>query len=196
MKLKYSGMIRSTCVALLVSVGMASTAFAQDQSLEAFVNAELRPFMQKSQILEAVKASNIAHSSDTPEQIAAKDNEWRAEVGKDQQPFIRSVLSNTASQLAKSRITEAKGLISEIIVMDAAGITVGCWPATSDYYQGDEDQHKMTFAKGANARFIAKERLDESTEQAQRQLSLTLVDPADGKPIGAITFGLDAERLR
>jgi hypothetical protein len=36
---------------------------------------------------------------------------------------------------------------------------------------------------------------DESTQKFEVQTSMTVVDPATGKAIGAITVGLDADKL-
>ena len=196
MQSNFAKRIKEIVVAAMFCSVMAPAAISQQRTLETVLETELQPLMRKSQILEAVKASNAIHADSKLEQVIALDKEWASQIGKDQQPLIRAVLNNPASQLLRSKISDTSGLITEIIVMDAKGITVGCWPATSDLYQGDEDQFKMTYLKGANARHIGPERLDESTHLTDRQLSLTLVDPVDGQPIGAITFGLNADYLR
>lgn len=196
MQSDYTKWIKELGLAVLVVTGLAPAALGESRGLETVIETELRPLMRKEQMLEAVRASNVVHGADTQEQILAMDREWREQVGKDQQVLIKKVLEGPVSQMLRSAVSNGKGLISEVIVMDAKGLTVGCWPATSDYYQGDEEQYQMTFLKGADARHLGPERLDDSTRMAQRQLSLTLVDPTNGTPIGAITFGLNADNLK
>ena len=79
--------------------------------------------------------------------------------------------------------------------MDNKGLNVGQSDVTSDYWQGDEAKWKKTFLVGPNAVFIDKVEEDESTQQFQSQVSLSIVDPATNIVIGAITIGIDVEVL-
>ena len=64
---------------------------------------------------------------------------------------------------------------------------------TSDYWQGDEEKHQLTFGAGPNAIHVSEVELDESTQSYQAQVSFTIIDPATGAGIGAATIGLNAE---
>jgi hypothetical protein len=66
---------------------------------------------------------------------------------------------------------------------------------TSDMWQGDEAKFTETYSVGAGAVHFSDVELDESTQRYQAQISLTIVDPASGEPIGAMTVGVDAEAL-
>ena len=66
---------------------------------------------------------------------------------------------------------------------------------TSDYWQGDEDKWSKTYSVGPDALVIGDVEQDESTQRFQTQVSLSVVDPADGAVIGAVTVGVDVENL-
>ena len=97
--------------------------------------------------------------------------------------------------MLKSKKDEAGGLFSEIFIMDAKGLNVGQSDVTSDYMQGDEAKWQNTYAAGPDAVFIDEVEFDDSSQQFQSQANLTIVDPATGKPIGAITVGVNVEQL-
>ena len=79
--------------------------------------------------------------------------------------------------------------------MDNKGLNVGQSDVTSDYWQGDEAKWKKTFLVGPDAVFIDKVEEDESTQQFQSQVSLSIVDPTTKNVIGAVTIGIDVEVL-
>jgi hypothetical protein len=66
---------------------------------------------------------------------------------------------------------------------------------TSDFWQGDEAKWQKSFSAGPDAIFVDDVEQDESTQKFEVQTSMTVVDPATGKAIGAITVGLDADKL-
>jgi len=86
-------------------------------------------------------------------------------------------------------------VITEIILMDAVGLNVAVSHVTSDYWQGDEAKHQDTYGVGPDAVHFSEIELDESTQRYQGQISVTLVDPASGEAIGAVTIGVDAQAL-
>ena len=86
-------------------------------------------------------------------------------------------------------------MISELFVMDAKGLNAGLSDVTSDYMQGDEAKWQKTYQVGPDAVFIDDVEFDESSKAFQSQVSATVVDPATGKAIGAITIGVNVEKL-
>ena len=96
-------------------------------------------------------------------------------------------LSDFLSQLQE----DSDGIVTEIFVMDNRGLNVGQSQVTSDYWQGDEAKWQETFLVGPDAMLIGGIEYDESTRKWQSQLSLPIVDPANGAVIGAITVGID-----
>ena len=79
--------------------------------------------------------------------------------------------------------------------MDAKGLNVGTSDVTSDYMQGDEGKWQKTYLVGPDATFIDEVEFDESSKTFQSQVSTTVVDPATGKAIGAVTIGMNVEKL-
>jgi len=156
----------------------------------------LRVLVSTPAILDAVKAQNVKHASLTQKDIDRLDLQWRAEVQASKRPLIDSVMNSSTSSVLKAIQTDSKGLITEIFVMDNRGLNVGQSEVTSDYWQGDEAKFKRSFDISPTAVFVDKIEQDESTQEFQSQLSMTLVDPADGKSIGAVTIGISIEHLK
>jgi hypothetical protein len=146
-------------------------------------------------LVAAVKAQNTRHASLTQADIDRLDKQWRAEVSASARPLITSVMAHPLSATLKAMQAGSNGLITEVFVMDNRGLNVGQSEVTSDYWQGDEAKFQRTFDVGPTALFVDKVEQDESTQEFQSQLSFTLVDPADGSKIGAVTIGLSIERL-
>jgi len=82
---------------------------------------------------------------------------------------------------------------TEIFVMENQGANVAMTDKTSDYWQGDEDKFRKSFAGGAGAIFVDEVKFDESTQTYQVQVSVPVMD--GGKAIGAITFGIDVDKI-
>jgi hypothetical protein len=142
-----------------------------------------------------VKAQNAKNKGLNETKIVALDKQWRAETSAGSRPLIDSVLSNQLSGFLKGKKDGSEGLFTEIFVMDNHGLNVGQSDVTSDYWQGDEAKWKKTYSAGADALHIGKVKEDESTQTFQSQISLSVVDPADGKVIGAITVGVNVGML-
>ena len=106
---------------------------------------------------------------------------------------MNKVSGNPLSAWLKKKKEEAGGKIAEAFVMDAKGLNVGLSDLTSDYMQGDEGKHQKTFGAGPDAIFIDEVEFDESSGAFQSQLSATISD--GGTPIGAITIGVNVEKL-
>ncbi len=186
-------MIRPAFLALLVS---AAPAFAgdYDAQLQELAVGRLAAIAQDPAVIEAIKARNAAEAPPAAE-IDRLDKEWRDQVGAASAPLVAEIAGNPASaRLAQAR-DESQGLITEIFAMDAVGLNVALSDPTSDYWQGDEAKWRETFGAGAGAIHLSEVELDESTQTFQSQVSMTVADPATGKPIGAITFGVNVEYL-
>jgi hypothetical protein len=109
--------------------------------------------------------------------------------------MIDAVLGNALSQFLQQQQGAAGGVVTEIFVMDNRGLNVGQSEITSDYWQGDEAKWQKTYQAGADALFIDEVEMDESTQAFQSQLSMSIVDPASGEVIGAITVGINIDAL-
>lgn len=171
----------------------APLAFANEfeAPLRALAGAEIAAIVREPALIEAIRAQNAAHAGLAAAEIETLDQTWRAEVGAGSGPTIDPVLGNAASDYLRGVRDASGGLFTEIFAMDAVGLNVAASDITSDYWQGDEDKWSQTFGAGADAVHVGEVELDESTQTYQSQVSVTIVDPDTGAPIGAVTFGVD-----
>lgn len=176
---------------------LALPAAANDfqPAMETFLNDQIMTWAADPVIVDAVRAQNARTAGLGQDQIDALDQAWRGEVGKPATPTITPVLENAAADFLRAQVDASQGRITEIILMDARGLNVAVSAITSDMWQGDEEKHSETYMLGAGAAHFSAIELDESTGRYQGQISFTLVDPATGDAVGAMTVGIDAESL-
>ena len=172
--------------------------YAQDNEYTAplteLANGKLKEIAQDPTIVAAIEAQNAVTGAYDQAKIDELDTQWRAEVSAAAKPLIDATLGNDASKALLAAQEASAGLFTEIFVMDAKGLNVGQSGVTSDYWQGDEDKWSQTYSVGAGAVHLGEIEQDESTQAFQSQVSITIVD-ASGKPIGAITAGVDLAAL-
>ena len=142
-------------------------------------------------VIAAIKAQNARNGGLSEAEIIDLDNQWRAELNAGNRPMIDTVMANELSAHLKKHADASGGAITEVFVMDQVGLNVGQSALTSDYWQGDEAKFTETYPKGAGSVHVSEIELDESTQTYQAQVSMPVVDPADGSVVGAVTFGIN-----
>lgn len=180
---------------LLVVAGPVSAENPHAGKMTAFYTQNLKAWAASADFIKAIKDQNEAHKALSGADIDKLDLQWRAEVKDKSGPLTSALAAKPISILLEEKRKEAGGKITELIIMDAKGLNVGQAPLTSDYMQGDEPKWQKTFQVGPNAIFVDELDFDKSAKRFQAQLSATIVDPATGTPIGAITVGFDVEKL-
>ena len=190
-------LLRNTTFAVLVLAGATTSASANDfaPQITKLLNEQIRPWLSDPAVVDAVKAQNLKTASLTDADIDKLDKQWRAEAKAGGGPLVQEVAAAPLSEFLKGKEAAAGGMISELFVMDAKGLNVGMSDVTSDYMQGDEAKWQKTYQVGPDAVFIDDVEFDESSKAFQSQVSATVVDPATGKAIGAITIGVNVEKL-
>jgi hypothetical protein len=182
---------------MLAAVAVASSAPAQDidQPMNDLA-AKVRTWMADPVVVKAIQDQNAKSAAMTQEQIDEADKAWKAgaESGTPS-PLATEILANPLSTYLKKVKDDSAGLITEIFVMDNKGLNVGQSDLTSDYWQGDEAKWKESYGKGADAIHIGEIEKDESTQTLQSQLSVSIADPASKEAIGAVTVGVDVDKL-
>ncbi|MTI04123.1 hypothetical protein E1180_01150 [Roseibium denhamense] len=176
---------------------MSGTALANEfqSELEALASGQIAEIASSGEVIEAVKAQNLETAGHDQAKIDELDKTWRAEAEAVDQPMIDSVLDNSLSGYLADLQDGSDGLFTEIFVMDAKGLNVGQSDVTSDFWQGDEAKWSDTYGAGAGSVHISELEQDESTQLLQSQVSVPVVDPDSGQPIGAVTFGVNVENL-
>ena len=109
--------------------------------------------------------------------------------------LIKAARENDASKwLVKLQEgAQPAGAITEIFVMDGWGWNVAQTGGTSDYYQGDEGKWQNTFA-AADPNEI--EILDIVEEDGIRYAQISLPIKDGDKNIGAVTVGVDVDKVK
>ena len=189
--------LKTLGLAAVVSAAFTGPAGANDFAAQILdvLNNQIRTWTNDPVVVDAVKARNAETGGLSDGDIDTLDKQWRAEASTGSGPLIDSVLANKLSAFLKEKKAASDGLYAEIFVMDAKGLNVGQSDITSDYMQGDEDKWQKTYLVGPDAVFIDDVEFDDSSGQFQSQVNATIADPATGQPIGAITIGINVEKL-
>lgn len=191
--------MKSIVSAFALSILIVPAAHASVNEFEPGLRnlvGELSAWVADPAIIAAVKVQNAAHAGLNQGRIDELDKEWRAQVGAPSAPLIEKVLGRPESGWLRNKQDASAGLITEVFVMDNLGLNVAQSEVTSDYWQGDEAKWQQTYLVGASAVHISEVEFDESAQVYQSQVSLPVIDPADGSVIGAVTFGINVELLQ
>lgn len=181
--------------AILLSLGSTAHANEFAPAMQAYLDNEIRTWANAAPIVSAIMDQNKTTAAYDQAMIDDLDTRWRSEVGGSSTPTITPVTTGEVAEFLRQQVEQAGGSITEVFIMDAQGLNVAASSVTSDYWQGDEAKFSETYPQGAEATHFGEVEFDESTETYQGQISLTIVDPATGQPIGAMTVGVDAEAL-
>lgn len=192
MKIKAS-LVAATGLAAMMSVSTAMASGSHVAPMQEFAQSTVKNWVANADLVAAIKAQNEKHANLAQADIDAMDQQWRAETGASSKPMIDEVMGRAVSNFLGQVKAETEGLVTEVFVMDAKGLNVAQSDVTSDYWQGDEAKWKKTYLAGPDAVFIDEVEEDESTQTFQSQLSMSIVDPASGEVIGAITVGMNVE---
>ena len=158
-------------------------------AMKSFALERLIPVLTNPAIVEAVWQQNAKKRSLAD--IQRDDVAWQqAQV---QNPLQTAMLSNHCAQVVKAFVRDQPA-VRECFVMDDQGANVGQNTLTSDYWQGDEDKWLRSFNNRTGGIDVGRLSFDKSANANLQQLSFPIIAP-DGSVIGAITFGIDLDRL-
>lgn len=195
-----TGFCRALAAATTVATfALPATSLAQEhefaEQLTELAGGLLQEVATDPVIIGAIRKQNEQTGSHDAAKIEQLDSQWRAEVGAASKPLIDATLGTDASIVLKQIQEQSAGLVTEIFVMDAKGLNVAQSTVTSDYWQGDEDKFTLSYGAGADGINFGEIEEDESTQTFQSQVSIAIVDPDSGAPIGAVTAGIDLSML-
>lgn len=182
--------------ALLLSFGICNLALGdQTAELAELGKSTFPEWLNHSEVVSAINAQNSKHESLSETEIVSLDKQWRAETSASSKPLVDAILANSLSSYLADVKENSAGVYTEIFVMDNKGLNVGQSDVTSDYWQGDEAKWQKTYPMGANAVHVGEVEFDDSSQQFQSQVSMSVVDPASGQVIGAVTVGINVDAL-
>lgn len=161
----------------------------------AYFEANVRSWIHDPIIIDGINDQNELHAHLTQFDIETMDANWKTEFSSNNRPLIDSILNSPLSKFLKERQADSGGVITEIFVIDAKGLSIGESEVSSDYWQGDELKWQKTYLVGPDVLFVDRPEKDESTQMLQSQASMTISDPRTGQPIGAITVGINLDAL-
>jgi hypothetical protein len=160
------------------------------KTVTAYALANIKPFLSDPIVINAVKAQNAANAKLKSFEINKLDNAW---MDRSDKKLIDSKMNNELSTFLRKKKEAGNGVIFEIFVMDEKGLNVGETDLTQDYNQGDEAKYWKTYGTGPDAIWV--DRVGKDGGKNVSQVSLTIKDPATGKAIGAVTVGIDVDKL-
>jgi hypothetical protein len=163
--------------------------------VKEFISANVEAWLTDPVVVGAIKEQNAKTSGLSQADVDKLDQDWRAQATAADKPFVNEVLARELSKFLMEKKEGSEGMITEMFVMDAKGLNVGQSDVTSDYIQGDEDKWQKTYPVGPDAVFIDEVEFDDSSGHFQSQANVTVTDPATGQAIGAITLGINVEKL-
>jgi hypothetical protein len=170
---------------------VAGIAYAAEKAPEKVVdlaNSTLITIGTDPIIIKAVKAENA--KGKTLAQIKDMDNKWKGHAGI--ADYMQAMMDSECGKHLRG-IQNNSDYYAEIFVMDNQGANVAMTDKTSDYWQGDEAKFQKSYNNGTGAVFIDDVEFDESAQAYLVQVSVPVTD--SGKVIGAITFGIDVDKI-
>jgi hypothetical protein len=187
MKKTLSVMVAGALV--LGMVGLVCAGEKAPQKVVDLANSSLAAMGSDPVIVKAVKEENAKGKS--LDQIKEMDGKWLAHAGV--ADYMQALMdSECGKYLSKGQ--KDSPYLSEVFVMDNQGANVAMTNKTSDYWQGDEAKFQKSFAEGKGAVFVDDVKFDDSSQTYLVQVSVPVMD--GGKAIGAITFGVDVDKVQ
>lgn len=148
----------------------------------------LAPLGTDPVIVQAVKEQNAQNKS--LEAVKAMDEKWKATPGI--ADFMQALMDSACGKRLRE-IQNTADYYAEIFVMDRLGANVAMTDKTSDYWQGDEAKFTESYKSGRGGIHVSEVAFDESAQAYLVQVSVPV--KAGDTVIGAITFGIDLDRL-
>lgn len=189
--------LSAAAVAIIASLSMSGNAMANEyeSQLRGIFQEQLQSWLSSPLLIDAINKQNNDHAGLTDADIDSMDKQWRSQAKNGGGPLIDRVVQREASAYLSGKKKESGDLVTEVFIMDNKGLNVAVSDITSDYMQGDEAKWKKTYPQGAGQIFVDEVEFDDSSETFQSQVSATVVDPASGRAIGAVTFGINIDAL-
>lgn len=176
------------CLTVFAGYQMAFAAEKAPQKVVDLANEVLVGYGTDPVIVAAVQEENA--KGKTLASIQELDKKWKATPGV--ADFMKALMESTAGKHLR-KLQSDNPYFAEIFVMGNQGGNVAQTDKTSDFWQGDEAKFQKSFNGGVGAVHISDVEFDDSTQAYIVQVSVPVKD--NGKVIGAITFGVDVDKI-
>lgn len=180
-------------ISLISPAARAELSQAELQELLKDRIEGLKFLTKNALLLDAVREQN--RQGMTLDEIKKIDAEWRAGTS----PLIEELQTTKVGSFLKNIVVQQSGVYNEVFLTDAQGANVATYPATSDYWQGDEEKFTAAFANGEGKVFVGPAEFDESTKSNAVQISVPML--YNNEAVGVLVIGvkisaLEAEKLQ
>jgi len=179
-------------LAALLAPGLVVAQEEIDQDeLKELLRTKMRTVQHMAlnpELIQAVRRQNAEGLN--MDNIKQRDSDWKGT--KKLTPFKRSLQENSAGKMLRRYVNRNPSL-NEAFLTDNQGANVAAFPATSDYWQGDEEKWTASFNDGEGLLFLGPVERDESTNTMAVQVSAPLFH--QGETIGVLVVGVTFDYL-
>ncbi len=177
---------------VLLSAAPVYAAFSQAHLARLLRNKveDVRELAANPKVIRAVCEHNAKGQS--LDAIKKIDKDWLAAKGLS--PLKKSLQENKVGQYFKTFVEFNESIYSEIFLTDNQGATVATYPATTDYWQGDETKWTEAFNAGEGKVYIGAVEFDESSQVNSVQISVPVL--VEAKTIGVLVVGVKLSYLQ
>ena len=185
----------ATLSATIVALSAPLHANEMAATMQTYLETNIATWANDPVLVAAIRAQNAETAGYDQSRIDEMDQMWRGFAGSADADIIADVINNPAAEFLRVQVANSGGAITEAFVVDALGLNVAASAPTSDYWQGDEEKFTRTFTVGPGAVHFGEVELDDSTQEVQSQVSVTIIDTETGEPVGALTVGINVTAL-
>ena len=121
------------------------------------------------------------------DEILRRDKQWIS--SNNMEAFKIKLQENRSGVILKSMVLRNRAMYSEAFLTGNQGANIGAYPATSDYWQGDEDKFTIAFNQGNGRILITPVEFDKSSGTYAAQVAAPVVNNK-GVTIGVLFVGI------
>ena len=178
---------------LVVMIGFCAETYAQDE-LYDYSEIQLVILEKAKSVVTMAARKSIVHAVEehnsiglVMDEILRRDKRWISSHNTEE--FKIKLQENRSGVILKSMVLRNRAMYSEAFLTGNQGANVGAYPATSDYWQGDEDKFIIAFNKGNGRLLITPVEFDDSSGTYAAQVAAPVVDD-NGVTIGVLFVGI------
>jgi hypothetical protein len=176
---------------------LVASAPAEERFSQAHLQKLLRNKIESVEELAANKSVIRAVQTENEkalslDRIKEIDAEWVGSANLT--PFKKSLQKSEVGRYFKSMVEFNESIYTEIFLTDNKGATVAAYPATSDYWQGDEEKWRQAFNDGSGKVYVGPVSFDESTKEESVQICVPVM--VGDEAIGVLIVGLKLTYLQ